>query len=243
LLVHYGHYLHLVSVTGSQLKTTITQDQSIPEERRQAILAQLDKDPAPIVDSILADETHHSGFIGSLFLRNQQGVTLKGNVVTGTLLWILWAGEALLVAVIASAMASARAGEPFCEDCGYWCEKQANVFALPAGVAAPLVQAVQENDHAHIAHLRTSTVADGGPGTVGASLYACPNCDQSFADVSHRFVKGKETKVKVLLKQHRVSPEVVEVIRGRPAQEQPATGATPGENESIMSREEEDHPE
>ncbi len=49
------------------------------------------------------------------------------------------------------------------------------------------------------------------------TLHACPGCDQSFADVWRRVVKGKETKVKTLLKQHRVSPQMAETMRTAPA--------------------------
>jgi hypothetical protein len=215
-LVHYGHYLHLVSVTATQLKDEVALDKSMPEEKRAELLARLEAAPATIVDSILAQETQHSGFVGSLFLRNRQGITIKSSAVTGTMLWIVWAAEALLVAIIASVIAAERAARPFCEDCGYWCEKHADLFAIPATAADSLVQAVRESDHSQIARLRSSPLPDSGSSTVGATLHSCPACDQSFADVSHRIVKKKETKVKVLLKQHRVSPEVVDIIRSGP---------------------------
>jgi hypothetical protein len=215
-LVHYGHYLHLVSTIAGELRNEIAEDKSIPEGKRQSLLAQLDTDPARIVDPLLAQQTQHSGFLGSLFLRNAQGVTLRSFVVSGAFLWILWFAEALAAAWIASVCATARAAEPFCEDCGYWCETQPHLFALPGTSAADLVEAVRENDHARIAALRASPFVDNGSGTVAATLHACPGCDQSFADVLHRFLKGKETKEKILLKQHRVSPEVVEAIRTAP---------------------------
>jgi hypothetical protein len=129
-LVHYGHYLHLVSVTATQLKDEVALDKSMPEDKRAELLARLDAAPATVVDSILAQETQHSGFVGSLFLRNRQGITIKSSAVTGTMLWIVWAAEALLVAIIASVIAAERAAKPFCEDCGYWCEKHADLFAI-----------------------------------------------------------------------------------------------------------------
>jgi hypothetical protein len=217
VFVHYGHYLHLVSATASQLRNDVAQDKSMPEGERKSLLAQLDADPGQIVDAILAQRTQHSGFLGSLILRNEQGVRLKSNLVSGTLLWILWGGEALLVAIIASVTPAERAKKPFCEDCGYWCVDQPDLFALPAAAAAPLVEAVQENNPARIEALRASPLVNDGSGLVGATLHCCPGCDQSFADVSHRLVNGKEMKLKVLLKQHRVSPEVVEAMRTAPA--------------------------
>ena len=47
-------------------------------------------------------------------------------------------------------------------------------------------------------------------------LHACPGCDLRFATITHRFVKGKETKVKGLLKQVCISPEVDAAMRNAP---------------------------
>ena len=120
------------------------------------------------------------------------------------------------MAIIASVTPRRAAKKPFCEDCGYWCVNQPDLFALPAAAAAPLVEAIQENNPSRIAALRASPLVNDGSGLVGATLHCCPGCDQSFADVSHRLVNGKEMKLKVLLKQHRVSPEVVEAVRFAP---------------------------
>ena len=121
VLVHYGHYLHMVSTTAGFLRTDITQDKSIPNGDRQSLLAKLDEAPAAFLDVMLVQKTQHSGFLGSLFLRNAQGVRIKNIEVTGTFLWILWGVEALAVAAFAAAFPVDRAAAPFCEDCGYWC--------------------------------------------------------------------------------------------------------------------------
>jgi hypothetical protein len=215
-LVHYGHYLHMVSAIAGELRPQIGQDKSIAEADRQSALAALDTNPARFVDPLLAKMTGHSGFLGSLFLRNEQGVMLKSTKVTGFLLWLLWGGEALLAAVAASAIPTLRASQPFCEDCGYWCVTQSDLLSLPAASADSLVQAVVEDNPSRIAALRANPPADQSPGVVNVTLLACPGCDQSFADISHRFVKGKETKVKTLLKQHRVSPAMVAAVRDEP---------------------------
>jgi hypothetical protein len=214
-LVHYGHYLHMVSVVAAEVRTEIVQDKTMPANEQQSLLAKLDADPSQIVNAMLVQQTQHSGFLGSLFLRNAQGVTIKHSVVTGTMLWILWAGEALLAAAMAAGIPWDRAAAPFCEECGYWCENQPDLLALPASSAESLIQAVQENNPSRLAALCASPPVDTGTGLVTVTLHACPNCDQSFADVSRRTVKGKETKVKVLVKRHRVSPEMVQAIRPR----------------------------
>jgi hypothetical protein len=217
-LVHYGHYLHMVSQVAGELRTEVAQDKTAPDAARQAALAQLDANPARSVDEFLVASTGHKGFLGSLFLRNEQGVMLKSLKVTGIFLWLLWGFEALLAAVPGAMIPAQRASEPFCEDCGYWCAMEPDLFTLPAASAAALVEAVRDNNPSRIAELRANPPADDGSGLAGVSLRACPNCDQSFADISHRFVSGKETKMKTLLEHYRVSPEMAAALRSAPAQ-------------------------
>jgi hypothetical protein len=61
-LVHYGHYLHMVSTTAGQMRSDIAEDQKIAEGERQAILAQIDADPSRAVSAMLLEQTGHSGF-------------------------------------------------------------------------------------------------------------------------------------------------------------------------------------
>ena len=100
VLVHYGHYIRMVTAAAGECGR-VAQDKAMPEGERQAILAQLDADPAAFIDPMLVRKTGHSGFLGSLVLRNQQGIWSRATV-TGTFLWILWGVEALIVAVMAA---------------------------------------------------------------------------------------------------------------------------------------------
>jgi hypothetical protein len=170
-------------------------------------------------------KTGHSGFIGSLILRNEQGVRLKNSQVSGTFLWILWGAEAFLVAAVAAALPASRAGQPFCEDCGYWCTKQPDLFTLPGVSAAPLAEAIREDNSSRVMELRANPPPYDQTGVVGVTLHACPGCDQSFADISHRVSSGNQAKVVNLLKLHRVSPEMAAAFR--------ATSPTPGAKEEA----------
>jgi hypothetical protein len=215
-LVHYGHYLHLVTAVSNELRDDVAQDKSMPEEKRRELLARLDADPASVIDPFLKLKTGHSGFIGSLFLRNEQGVMLRRTKASGLFLWFLWGVEAFAAAVAAAAIASTRAAQPFCEDCGFWCEKQPDLFTLPGACAAPLVEAVRADDPARVVKLRSDPPPDDATGRVGVTLHACPGCDQCFLDVWHRVSTGKETKLSELLKQQRVSPIMVAAVRTAP---------------------------
>jgi hypothetical protein len=91
----------------------------------------------------------------------------------------------------------------------------------------------------HPTFLRSTRFVDDGSGLVSATLHACPGYDQSFADISQRVVKGKETKVKSQMNQHRVSPEVVDAIRNAPVPAEVLKEDIPDEDESTMPEESE----
>ena len=133
---------------------------------------------------MILERTNHAGFIGSLFLRNEQGVTLKSSVVRGTFLWILWAAEAFLAAIVAAITPRERASAPFCEDCGYWCEMQPDLLVLPGAAATPLVDAVRDNNPSRITALRESPPADDGSGLVGADPPCLPRVATRASPIS-----------------------------------------------------------
>lgn len=79
------------------------------------------------IDTMLVRQSGHSGFIGYLLVRAQEGVTIKragtsdpGLELRGTWAWVLWAVELLLASITAGVLARNRAKEPFCESCDQW---------------------------------------------------------------------------------------------------------------------------
>ena len=78
--------------------------------------------------------------------------------------------------------------------------------------------------------MRAIPPSDDGSGLVGVTLHSCPGCDLSFADVSHRVVKGKEARVISLLKKYRVSPQMAELMRTAPARVQKEDASEEGES-------------
>ncbi len=94
----------------------------------------------------------------------------------------------------------------------------ARIDADPAQIVnAILVQETQAQASSvrskRLAALQTSPPAGSVSGSAKLTLDACPGCDQCFADLPHRTVKGKNTTIKVLLKRLRISPEMVQAIR------------------------------
>jgi hypothetical protein len=232
-LVHYGHYLHFPSV----LREGIANDKDLPLQQRQLMLAKLNEDPMGIADRFLLAATGHKGFVGSLLLRNKMGVKLKSSTASGWFLWALWAGEAFFVAIVAAALASERAKRPFCEDCRRWCDKLPQGFTVRGSLADPLAEALRADDLAKIAALRAEPVVLDGSGEANTTLYACPECGQTFADLAHRVGEGNAQHTSHKLKPLRVSPEMVEALRGKPAATlediEPAAPQEPGDATTV----------
>jgi hypothetical protein len=114
-----------------------------------------------------------------------------------------------------------RAAAPFCDECGYWCRRQPDLFTMPGTSATSLIEAVRADHPARVTELRADPPPCDESSLVGVTLHACSGCDQSFADISQRVSKGKETKVTSLLKQQRVSPEMVAAMRAAPPGPEP----------------------
>ncbi len=225
-LVHYGHHLHLVGQIAENLRE---QAAGAPPEERDAILKELDAHPTEVVDQVLLRATGHSGFLGTMMLRNEQGVMIKNSTVNGGGLWALWGFEALLVAGAAGAIAGSRAGQPYCEDCHAWHVKSAEVLTVGGGHAEGLVQALRDDAPDRLDGFRAQAHEVDPTTQAVVDLHSCPGCDTTFADVRHRSRKGKETKEKQLLGALAISPEMLQAIRAEPtpplAQPAPETPA------------------
>jgi hypothetical protein len=226
VLVHYGHYLYFVKNVADEIRVNVKNDPLLTPERKRGLLAKIDKDGFAMANHFLVEKSGRSGFLGFMQLRNESGITLRRMPISGIFLWLLWGGEALFAAYLARTMATERASQPFCEDCGYWCNPEADLFTLPSPASEPIADAVQGDLPERIDEIRRHPPEDTGPGRVGVTLHACPGCDQAFADVSHRVSDGKKTVTTVLTKHVRVSPEMATSLRYEPPREaQPATEA------------------
>ncbi len=219
-LVHYGHYLSMVTSAAAELRAQVVADPTIPENQRKALLDRLDADPAGFIDPMLVRMTGHPGFIGSLILRNERGFTIKGRHESGTFVWVLWGFEALIAALVTASLPGAVASRPYCESCGYWCDKATDLITLPAAVAEPFVRALSEDNPAQAADLRFNPPPYDDSGFLDIVLHNCPGCDLCFASVTRRFMKKKETKLIPLLKMCRISPEMAAALRAT----RPSTG-------------------
>jgi hypothetical protein len=229
-LVHYAHYVQSVYEVRDAVLQDIRDDQdSTPDQKKRALDLFGAMDPFVLTDKIVIfPGTQKHGFLGAMILRNRAGLTIRGHTkATGAFLWLLWAAEGVFVAGTAAAMARSRAAAPYCEDCGAWCIKQGDLFALPGSSSEALAAAVREGRPDQLAALRANPPEVDGPGHVVLTLHACPSCDQSFADVKHRISNGKEVKETSLVKELRVSPELAATCRAEFTKPAPASAAEP----------------
>ena len=230
-LIHYAHYLHLLDEAHKTFVAEVQADSDLNADQKKQIL---DQGSSAAINLFLVSKTGHEGFVGSMFLRAEQGYTHQEHADFrnwGT--WILWSLEALAVVWVAASMARTRASATFCEDCGHWCAKSAMPITVAGESAPELAEAVRDDDLHRAAQVLAApidpaTLADH---STGAALHECPGCDQVFADVITVQVrrKGKkvETVTRTILNRVRISPTMASLFHATAAG--PAADSPPGD--------------
>jgi len=108
-------------------------------------------------------------------LINQDGTwgSTSTDMTKGTELWLIWAGEALLVlglaAIVAYVMMEAQ---PFCEKCQLWCSSSEELYLSP-GNASFIRQSLFKRDFTFLEKLGPSGRTTSH---LKAQLHSCPNC-------------------------------------------------------------------
>ena len=115
----------------------------------------------------------------------------KSQPVTGTLLYIVWFAEALIIVGTSALIAYfSNSDEPFCERCKSWIKEKRvisplQVIANPAAFRA----GVERGDYGELLALRPASSGDAA--STRLELLHCPGCRQSF------FLTIKETMMTV----------------------------------------------
>ncbi len=97
------------------------------------------------------------------FVNAEGAWSLKSFTPTGTVLWILWTIEALLIVGFPTFLAIGQALSPFCEQCQGWCTKEKGVFR---GAEIP-----REELERHLRAQEVSYVAARGAAEPGATTH------------------------------------------------------------------------
>jgi hypothetical protein len=131
-----------------------------------------------------------------LAMVNETGAwSFKGSTPTGALLWAIWAGEAVLVAGVALFTAtSVWDDQPFCEQCGTWCEGRSGVGVFAATDRESIRAPLEMRDFGVLERLGPATTSD----CLRLDLAACPKCAMTHVATVHllKLTKdGGKTKV------------------------------------------------
>jgi hypothetical protein len=126
----------------------------------------------------------------------------------GTILWIIWIGEALLVltagTIVAVALVQRR---PFCEQCGQWCTERRKLYFAPSLSAAQFKTQLESQN---VAGLEKLTVGNKKQANFRVDLHSCGVCHAlNTLSLVQNFPRDIKTVVDKLL----VTPEQASVIR------------------------------
>jgi hypothetical protein len=121
---------------------------------------------------------------------NQYGTwgSSKDSPTTGTELWLIWLGEAVVVLLIATVIArEIIKSHPFCEACKLWCSASEKLVLSAGDDPTPLRRAVDMGDFSFLQKL--------GPGNakgthLHAHLHSCPSCGAlNTLTLRHTYIK------------------------------------------------------
>ena len=130
-----------------------------------------------------------------------------GKAEHGTVLWIVWIGEALLVlgAGMLTALAWVRR-RPFCERCEQWCTERRKLYFAPTVSAVEIKAQLESQDVGSLAKL---TVGDKKQAHYRVDLNSCGVCHSlNTLSLVQAFPRDRKTVVNKLM----VTPEQTRII-------------------------------
>ena len=128
------------------------------------------------------------GLWGVLQLVNEQGAWSIGhgygsssknnNAVSGVLLWLFWAAEALTV-VIGSTLSAwhGLTSDPFCESCQTWCDEEKDVASIQAAGSDELRRRFEAKDFQYLKAVGPKHADDAE--WCRLDLHRCPGCGKT----------------------------------------------------------------
>lgn len=154
--------------------------------------------------------------VGGLLL--EKGAwTLFGGTPTGTILFILWLLEALIIVGAGGLIAWSSIGElPFCEGCDAWTEVRKGFKKLDPQVMQGAIEKLAGGD---VSGLREIPASKPGSGFVRVDLATCKTCQAStfvsLVVVQMKMEKGevKEEEADTLVKNLQISAEEYEHVK------------------------------
>jgi hypothetical protein len=112
---------------------------------------------------------------GAWSIGHGYGSSKNQPAVSGVLLWVCWATEALIVLVGSMATAwYALTTEPFCEPCNVWCEEEKDLVSIRAAGSDELKRRFEAKDFAYLKTVGAKAAGDAEWCRI--DLHRCPSC-------------------------------------------------------------------
>jgi hypothetical protein len=137
----------------------------------------------------------------------------------GTILWIVWIGEALLVLTAGTLVAVALVQRrPFCERCGQWCTERWKLYFAPSLSAAQFKSQLESQD---VAGLEKLTAGNKKQAHYRLDLHSCGVCHSlNTLSLVQNFPRDRKTVTDKLL----VTPEQAGIIRNLELKQRASSG-------------------
>ncbi|MEP7137672.1 MAG: hypothetical protein ABI904_22330 [Chloroflexota bacterium] len=150
-----------------------------------------------VVEYALKKETGRSGFIGYMFYKAQQGVSI-GRIFSSSKLnlgpiftWVYWLIEVGVIGFITFNTSKQILKKPFCENCNSWYTEKKHIGGIPVTKEAEILNSIRLKDFGGV-----GTILEENSESPSLEFYiqSCKSCDKSKSFLSMtqtRFLNGK----------------------------------------------------
>jgi hypothetical protein len=170
-MFHYGKYVGLqigMSLEMFHGLTPALDDENFPVARA-------------VVDYALKEETGHSGFIGYMLLRANEGISIgrfyssRRVNLSSALTWLYWILEFGIILAVTLGMGRRLSSMPFCESCGNWYNGEKHLGGTAAANESMVLGLIRQKDFVELGKLLEENAEVP---SVEIYLEGCQECDK-----------------------------------------------------------------
>lgn len=140
--------------------------------------------------------------------------SVSGSAPSGTMLWVLWGLEALIVIGCALALgASLAMGGVYCESCNSWCKEEEGRVVLNPAPKDMVKQSLEQQNWSVLNQI--GPLAQPGP-SLRLDLAYCPKCEKTHAVAVNALTPksdGNGTDVDLVVEYLHITPDVSRWLR------------------------------
>lgn len=168
---HYGKYVSLqigMSLEMFHGLTPALDDENFPVARA-------------VVDYALQEETGHSGFIGYMLLRANEGISIgrfyssRRVNLSSALTWLYWILEFGIILGVTFSMGRRLSSKPFCESCGNWYDGEKHLGGTAAANESSVLDLIRQKGFVELGELLEENAEVP---SVEMYLEGCRECDK-----------------------------------------------------------------